>query len=129
MHIGVIGGGIFGMATALELRSRGHEVTLCERGTIPAADASSTDVSKAIRRIHYPEEEYIELVTQAAQQWVTGRSALAPRFIIGQGFSASHGRSPLKARSMVAMPPCGGWVWNQNPFQSKRPVGAFLSLS
>lgn len=69
MHIGVIGGGIFGLAAAIELRSRGHGVTLCERNTIPSPDASSTDVSKAIRRIHYPEEEYVELVTRAARQW------------------------------------------------------------
>ena len=69
MRIGVIGGGIFGMAAALELRARGHEVVLFERDVIPAPDASSTDVSKAIRRLHYPEEEYVELVTRAADQW------------------------------------------------------------
>ena len=57
------------MAAALELRERGHEVTLIERGEIPNPEASSTDVSKVIRRTNYPNEIYVELVTRAAAQW------------------------------------------------------------
>lgn len=79
------------MAAALELRSRGHEVTLCERGTIPAADASSTDVSKAIRRVHYPEEEYVELVTRAAEQWTKWQERSGSSFYHQPGIlSISH---------------------------------------
>src|SRR4051812_40296616 len=45
----VIGGGIFGVTAALELRARGHEVTLLEQGRIPNPLAESMDVSKAVR--------------------------------------------------------------------------------
>ena len=69
MKVCITGAGIFGMAAALELRRRGHEVTLIERGEIPNPEASSTDVSKVIRRTNYPNEIYVELVTRAAAQW------------------------------------------------------------
>ena len=60
---------MFGMAAALELRRRGHGVTLFERGRIPNPEASSTDVSKCIRRTNYPHETYVELASRAATQW------------------------------------------------------------
>ena len=69
MNVGIVGAGIFGMAAALELLRRGHDVMLFERGEIPNSEASSTDVSKAIRRTNYPHETYVELVTRAAVQW------------------------------------------------------------
>ena len=69
MNVCIVGAGIFGMAAALELRNRGHDVTLIERGEIPNPDASSTDVSKVIRRTMYPNEVYVELVTRSAAQW------------------------------------------------------------
>ena len=69
MNLCVVGGGIFGMAAALELRRRGHDVTLMERGEIPNPQASSTDVAKMIRRTNYPNQTYVELVTRAARQW------------------------------------------------------------
>ena len=50
MNIGIIGSGIFGLSSAYELNERGHSVHVFEKGTIPNAMASSTDVSKAIRR-------------------------------------------------------------------------------
>ncbi len=79
MKVCVVGAGIFGLAAALELRRRGHEVTLIERGPIPNPEASSTDVAKMIRRTSYPNQVYVELVTRSAAQWQewqqrTGRS-------------------------------------------------------
>ena len=71
MNIGVIGAGVFGLASAIELRARGHSVTIFDQGTVPYEAASSTDVSKAIRRTWYAgdNETYVELVERAAEQW------------------------------------------------------------
>ena len=71
MNIGVIGAGVFGLASAIELRARGHAVTVFDQGTVPYEAASSTDVSKAIRRTWYAgdNETYVELVERAAEQW------------------------------------------------------------
>ena len=48
-NILVVGAGVFGASAALELRIRGHAVTLVDPGPLPHADASSTDVSKIVR--------------------------------------------------------------------------------
>ena len=45
----VVGAGVFGSSAALELRRRGHEVTLLDPGPIPHVLASSTDISKVLR--------------------------------------------------------------------------------
>ncbi len=68
MRIGVVGAGIFGLASAIELRGRGHTVTLVDQGKIPYLNASSTDVSKGIRRTWYG-EKYVELVERSASKW------------------------------------------------------------
>ena len=66
----MVGSGIFGIAAAVELRSRGHSVTVFERGDVPNENASSTDVAKAIRRWFYGDNEtYIELVERSAAKW------------------------------------------------------------
>ncbi len=67
-NVAVIGAGIFGVAAAIELRGRGHEVTIFEQGRVPYERASSTDVSKFIRRLWY-NEIYIELVERSGKQW------------------------------------------------------------
>ena len=70
MKVGIVGAGIFGMAAAMELRRRGHSVTLFDQGEVPYENASSTDVSKAIRRTWYGDDDsYVELVERAASQW------------------------------------------------------------
>ena len=71
MNIAIIGAGIFGLSTAYELQDRGHSVSVFEKGTIPNPMASSTDVSKAIRRTSYASNNnvYVDLVEQAALKW------------------------------------------------------------
>ncbi len=71
MNIGVIGAGVFGLASAIELRARGHSITIFDQGPVPYEGASSTDVSKGIRRTWYAgdNETYVELVERAAPQW------------------------------------------------------------
>lgn len=65
----VVGAGVFGAAGALELRLRGWEVTLLERGAAPHADASSTDVSKLVRMEYGGDLLYHELAELALEGW------------------------------------------------------------
>ncbi len=45
----IVGAGIYGVTAALELRSRGHRVSLIDPGPIPHPLAASTDISKVVR--------------------------------------------------------------------------------
>lgn len=65
----IVGGGIFGVASALELRRRGWAVTLTDPGPIPHPAASSTDISKMIRMDYGADELYMELGEQALAGW------------------------------------------------------------
>ena len=65
----VVGGGVFGATAALELRTRGHAVTLVDPGPLPHPDASSTDISKVIRADYGPDVFYARLVRQCSDRW------------------------------------------------------------
>ena len=65
----VVGAGIFGTTSALELRSRGYDVTLLDRGPVPHVDASSTDVSKVIRMDYGSDVFYHELAEVSIEGW------------------------------------------------------------
>jgi glycine/D-amino acid oxidase-like deaminating enzyme len=65
----VVGAGAFGAASALELRSRGWQVTLVDRAGIPHPDASSTDISKMIRMDYGSDVFYHELAEAALDGW------------------------------------------------------------
>jgi len=58
VHVLVVGSGIFGITAALELRARGCAVTIVDAGSIPAADAESTDISKVVRIDYGSDEDY-----------------------------------------------------------------------
>jgi sarcosine oxidase len=61
--------GSSGSPPPIELRDRGHAITLFEQGTAPNEAASSTDTSKTIRRLYGDNGTYVELVERAALQW------------------------------------------------------------
>lgn len=65
----VIGAGIFGVTSALELRSRGWDVALLDPGPVPHPDASSTDVSKAIRMDYGSDDLYMAMGEAAMVGW------------------------------------------------------------
>lgn len=65
----ILGGGVFGLTAALELRSRGWEVTLLDAGTIPHADAASTDISKVIRMDYGADVQYTEMGEASILRW------------------------------------------------------------
>lgn len=65
----VVGAGIFGVTAALELRARGHAVTLLDQGTVPNPLAASTDVSKIVRMEYGPDEDAMSLAEVARGGW------------------------------------------------------------
>lgn len=65
----IVGAGIFGVTTALELTARGHSVAVLDPGPIPHPLAASTDISKAVRMEYGADEDYMALVEQALPRW------------------------------------------------------------
>ena len=68
MHAAIVGGGIFGVTTALALRARRHDVTLYE-AELPHPLAESTDISKVVRMDYGADEDYTILGEQALAGW------------------------------------------------------------
>lgn len=68
-EVAIVGGGIFGVSTALELAERGRRVVLIERGAIPAATAASRGPSRKIRA-RYAEPRYSALARLARRRWL-----------------------------------------------------------
>jgi glycine/D-amino acid oxidase-like deaminating enzyme len=65
----VVGAGINGVTAAIELRRRGHEVTLIDPGPLPHPLAASTDISKAVRAAYAADEDYTELAERSIRLW------------------------------------------------------------
>ncbi|MGI9649370.1 MAG: FAD-dependent oxidoreductase [Acidimicrobiia bacterium] len=65
----VVGAGVFGVTSALELAERGWQVTLLDQGPAPHPLAASTDISKMIRADYGDDEHYIELMELAFPGW------------------------------------------------------------
>lgn len=65
----VVGAGIFGVTTALELRARGLEVVLLDPGPVPHPLAESTDISKVVRIDYGADADYTALGEQAIAGW------------------------------------------------------------
>jgi glycine/D-amino acid oxidase-like deaminating enzyme len=65
----VIGAGIFGITTAIELRKRQHSVAILNPDTIPHPLAASTDISKAVRMEYGTDLEYMEMVEASIHGW------------------------------------------------------------
>ncbi len=69
MRIVVAGGGLFGLTAARELVRRGHDVVVVEPGPVPHPDASSTDISKAVRMDYGADAFYSDLAARAIEGW------------------------------------------------------------
>jgi glycine/D-amino acid oxidase-like deaminating enzyme len=65
----VIGAGINGATAAIELKKRGHRVTLVDPGPLPHPLAASTDISKAVRAAYGPDEIYTEMAERSIALW------------------------------------------------------------
>jgi glycine/D-amino acid oxidase-like deaminating enzyme len=67
----VVGAGIFGLTSALELRTRGYAVTILDAGPVPHPLAASTDISKVVRIEYGADEMYMALAEEARERWLT----------------------------------------------------------
>jgi sarcosine oxidase / L-pipecolate oxidase len=76
--VSVVGGGVFGVSAAGELRRRGYDVTLLDPGPLPHRLAESTDISKIVRLDYGDDELYTRLMEDALERWRS--SSLAPFF-------------------------------------------------
>lgn len=65
----VVGAGINGVTAAIELKARGHKVSLIDPGPLPHPLAASTDVSKAVRSAYGSDQEYSALADRAIERW------------------------------------------------------------
>ncbi len=65
----VVGAGINGVTTAIELKKRGHGVILIDPGPLPHPLAASTDISKAVRAAYGADEQYTKLAERSIKLW------------------------------------------------------------
>jgi glycine/D-amino acid oxidase-like deaminating enzyme len=65
----VVGAGINGVTAAIELKKRGHKVTLVDPGPLPHPLAASTDISKAVRAAYGADEEYTAMARRSIELW------------------------------------------------------------
>jgi glycine/D-amino acid oxidase-like deaminating enzyme len=65
----VVGGGVFGVSTALALARRRHDVEILETGPIPRPEAASTDISKIVRMDYGADSLMTEWMEQALPVW------------------------------------------------------------
>ena len=66
----VVGGGIVGVMTALQLQRRGESVTLIDRWEPGHARASSTDYNRVIRAISGRDEFYTRWARESRSRWL-----------------------------------------------------------
>jgi glycine/D-amino acid oxidase-like deaminating enzyme len=65
----IVGAGINGVTSAIELKKRGHDVALVDPGPLPHPLAASTDISKAVRAAYGADEDYSALAERAIPLW------------------------------------------------------------
>lgn len=65
----IIGGGIFGISTAIELARRGHQVALLNPDRLPHHLAASTDISKIVRMEYGSDAEYFRMARRSMEGW------------------------------------------------------------
>ena len=65
----ILGAGIFGITTAIELRKRNYSVGVLNPGKIPHPLAESTDISKIIRMEYGTDIEYMTMVEECLPVW------------------------------------------------------------
>jgi glycine/D-amino acid oxidase-like deaminating enzyme len=65
----ILGAGIFGITTAVELCKKKYPVAVINPGKIPHPLAESTDISKIIRMEYGTDEEYMDMAAECIIKW------------------------------------------------------------
>lgn len=66
----IVGCGVFGLSTALELVKKGYEVTAIDLYPIPSPRSAANDLNKIIRT-EYGDKFYTKMAMEALKQWET----------------------------------------------------------
>lgn len=106
----VLGAGMFGLTGALELRRRGWRVTVVEPGTVPRAEAASTDISKVVRADYGADDLYTRLGIAALAGWKRWNAAWGEHLYHADGFLVM---------SREALRP-GGFEWESHHCLNQR---------
>ena len=69
LEVIIVGAGINGVTSAIELKKRGHKVLLIDPGPLPHPLAASTDISKAVRAAYGTDEDYTTLAERSIPIW------------------------------------------------------------
>jgi len=84
--VAVVGGGIFGLTSALELRRRGWRAHVIDPTPVPRSLAASTDISKVVRPDYGPDEIYVEMAETAIAGWHDWNTRWTPPVYHPDGF-------------------------------------------
>lgn len=82
----IIGGGVFGLCTAIELRKQNHSVGLLNPGQIPHPLAASTDISKIVRMEYGTDVEYMDMAIESLKHWRIWNETLGETVFHETGF-------------------------------------------
>ncbi len=82
----IIGGGVFGVTTAIELAKRKYRIGLLNPGSIPHPQASSTDVSKAVRMEYGSDKAYFRMAQTSIERWKEWNVFFDEEFYVEVGF-------------------------------------------
>lgn len=92
----IIGGGVFGVTAAIELRERGWQVSLLDQGEVPHVDAASTDISKVVRMDYGADAIYTEMAEQSLDGWLRWNATWERPLYHADGFLLMTRRAQMK---------------------------------
>ncbi len=65
----IVGGGVFGLSTAISLAQKKYKIGLINPDTIPNHLAASTDISKVVRMEYGSDTEYFKMAEMCIERW------------------------------------------------------------
>jgi glycine/D-amino acid oxidase-like deaminating enzyme len=83
----VVGAGVFGAAAALELRRRGHAVSLLDPGPLPNPRGATADISKFVRMDYGADDLYTDLADESLARWDAWNARAAERLYVESGLA------------------------------------------